>query len=77
MRRLRDFVWAGFASNAAALNAAAAGRIQVGGIDYQGGDRFVYDLCALYWSRSDRFTCVFFLVMLKSDHGSLISILHK
>ena len=49
IRRLRDFVWAGFASNAAALNAAAAGRIQVGGNNYQGGHRVVYDLCAFHW----------------------------
>ena len=49
VRRLRDFVWAGFASNAAALNAAAAGRIQVGGSEYQGGDRFAYDLCTFHW----------------------------
>ena len=36
VKRLRDLVWVGFANNAVALDAAAAGRIQVGGNNYQG-----------------------------------------
>ena len=36
VKRLRDLIWVGFANNAVALDAAAAGRIQVRGNDYQG-----------------------------------------
>ena len=36
VKRLRDFVWVGFANSAAAMEAVAAGRIQVMGMNYQG-----------------------------------------
>ena len=36
VKRLRDFVWVGFANSAAAMDAVAAGRIQVMGMNYQG-----------------------------------------